>query len=327
MNQSSQYISEKVRRISGSCSTFLQDSNSNFSCRGAMTFVGSESEEDSDNKYDSISFNVGDSITGRISLIYKDVSPLPYDYILYTTLNNTYLLYIISCNQDDKTSWNATTEILDQWSENSDGINNANDINVSIGCITRVLNRRFLTEEITTNPIIDRSALTVKGYVDISKNSNIDYGLRFNVTSKNSNTLGNFRIQLEFNTDLASPAMDTIIAQRFVAPDSEIPEKMTFRGYMGKYSCLEEVGTYNFDNEKLDNFTVIIKDYNDGLDSKNFSKDICIPRGVLEEARDKGFPYTCKIYGYVNLHDDTYTKVYIGDMSDEIYSTIDEMST
>ena len=54
MNQSSQYISEKVRRISGSCSTFLQDSNSNFSCRGAMTFVGSESEENSDNKYGSI---------------------------------------------------------------------------------------------------------------------------------------------------------------------------------------------------------------------------------------------------------------------------------
>ena len=86
MNQSSQYISEKVRRISGSCSTFLQDSNSNFSCRGAMTFVGSESEENSDNKYGSIIFNVGDSITGRISLTYENVSPLQYDYILYMYL-------------------------------------------------------------------------------------------------------------------------------------------------------------------------------------------------------------------------------------------------
>lgn len=355
-------ISEKVRRISGACSTFLPGVDGSIGNRGPMTFLGSTDYPDPDHylgtKTITFMLPVEPHSWCSIRNTYGYLAPIPFDYIIYATENHTYLMYIVTIDSANQNGWTVTTELIDQWDTAIENPEDPELLDVTIGCIGRLISRKYMTRGMTTSPVLDPDNLHVSGYANNAMTNSIGYGFRFNVTARNAPTLGHFRIQLEFNTMLQSPAMDTIIAERFVDPSTAINsnivmeeqqqeravgqynrEKLTFRGYMGNYSCsskqpnynvyppIEGGGSYNFDHEKLDNFTVIIKDFNEGLTEQNFSRDICIPKSVLKNARSKGYPYICKIYGYVNAHDRIYHKIYIGDVSQDLYNIIDGIST
>jgi hypothetical protein len=330
-------LSEKIERISGACSTFIPGKNGETGNRGAMTFIGSTDYLPTDIAQSVIRFyHPNGSNTESIILNTYQIDPMPYDYIIYAENHHTYLMYIISVehipSQEPVQVWLATTELIDQWDyyltpEDED------TIDVTVGCIGRQLTIPYMTNGLSNNPVIEQGGLSIKGYADNIIQVSMDYGFRFNVTSRNSDTLGPFRIQLEFNTTQQSPAMDTIIASKFTQSNIK-NDLLTFRGYMGNYSCKSDVngGSYNFDNEKLDNFTVIIKDFKEGLSVKNWSRDICIPKNILINARANNHKYVCKIYGYAMVNKNTiyentiYDKIYIGDMTDALYNIIDGMS-
>lgn len=344
-------ISEKINRISGACSTFLPGIDGSVGNRGPMTFLGSSDYTDPDHylgtKNIQFTLPVEPYSFCSIRNTYGYTDPLPFDYIIYAMEHHTYLMYIVSVDSTDQYKWNVTTELIDQWDTGIEDPDDPEIIDVTIGVIDRMITIKYMTRGIAPNFILDPDNLHITGNADNIETGSLKYGFRFNVTSRTAQTLGHFRVQLEFNTNLQSPAMDTIIAEKFIDPSTminrnlsaegqpEIPldqynmEKLTFRGYIGNYSCSAKQGggTYNFDNEKLDNFTVIIKDFDEGTKDRNFSKDICIPKSVLKDARSLGHPYTCKIYGYVNTHDKIYHKIYIGDLTSDLYSIIDGMST
>lgn len=78
------------------------------------------------------------------------------------------------------------------------------------------------------------------------------------------------------------------------------------------------IASMNFDDEKLDNFVVIIKDYDDGVGSMTYTSDIRIPKDVIINASKANHPYKCYAYIYLNNEDKTYKKILLSDMTNSI---------
>ena len=75
------------------------------------------------------------------------------------------------------------------------------------------------------------------------------------------------------------------------------------------------IASENFDDEKLDNFNVTIKDYNDGNGQMSYQSTIYLPKDVIINASNAGHPYTCNMYLYVNDINGSKEKVFIRNMS------------
>lgn len=76
-----------------------------------------------------------------------------------------------------------------------------------------------------------------------------------------------------------------------------------------------EVVSENFDDEKLDNFEVTIKDYSDGIGEQSYRTTTFIPIDVLRNAYNAGHPYKCLLYLYVNGTNGSKEKIFMRDMS------------
>lgn len=76
-----------------------------------------------------------------------------------------------------------------------------------------------------------------------------------------------------------------------------------------------EVVSENFDDEKLDNFEVTIKDYSDGIGEQSYQITTFIPIDVLKNAYNAGHPYTCLLYLYVDGANGSKEKIFMRDMS------------
>ena len=76
-----------------------------------------------------------------------------------------------------------------------------------------------------------------------------------------------------------------------------------------------EVVSENFDDEKLDNFEVTIKDYSDGIGEQSYQTTTFIPIDVLKNAYNAGHPYKCLLYLYVDSTNGSKEKIFMRDMS------------
>ena len=76
-----------------------------------------------------------------------------------------------------------------------------------------------------------------------------------------------------------------------------------------------EVVSENFDDEKLDNFEVTIKDYSDGIGELSYQTTTFIPIDVLKNAYNAGYPYKCLLYLYVDGANSSKEKIFMRDMS------------
>jgi hypothetical protein len=76
-----------------------------------------------------------------------------------------------------------------------------------------------------------------------------------------------------------------------------------------------EVVSENFDDEKLDNFEVTIKDYSDGVGEQSYQTTTFIPIDVLKNAYNAGHPYKCLLYLYVDGINGSKEKIFMRDMS------------
>ena len=94
----------------------------------------------------------------------------------------------------------------------------------------------------------------------------------------------------------------------------------------GKYDPIPEnpdIISDNFDDEKLDNFEVTIKDYTEGEGEISYTTTKYIPIDVIKNAYNANHPYKCILYLYV---DGTKTnqkeKIYMKDLSDTINTSV-----
>ena len=78
----------------------------------------------------------------------------------------------------------------------------------------------------------------------------------------------------------------------------------------------------NFDDEKLDNFVMTIKDYNQGVGNMSYKSTIYIPKDVIINAINKNHPYKCNMYIYVNGINGSKEKVWMRDLSTLINNTV-----
>ena len=82
------------------------------------------------------------------------------------------------------------------------------------------------------------------------------------------------------------------------------------------------IASENFDDEKLDNFNVTIKDYNDGNGQMSYQSTIYLPKDVIIKASEAGYPYTCNMYLYVNGINGSKEKVFVKNMTNTINNEI-----
>ena len=85
-----------------------------------------------------------------------------------------------------------------------------------------------------------------------------------------------------------------------------------------------EVVSENFDDEKLDNFEVTIKDYSDGIGEQSYRTTTFIPINVLRNAYNAGHPYKCLLYLYVDSTNDSKEKIFMRDMSSTFNTAVNE---
>ena len=76
-----------------------------------------------------------------------------------------------------------------------------------------------------------------------------------------------------------------------------------------------DIVSENFDDEKLDNFEVTIKDYSEGVGEASYNTTTYIPIDVLRNAYNAGYPYRCLLYLYVDCANGSKEKVFVRDMS------------
>lgn len=115
----------------------------------------------------------------------------------------------------------------------------------------------------------------------------------------------------------------------------ETGELLTFRGYLSNYTLgyrdtdidgniINGCITENFDDEKLDNFEIIIKNYEDGIGTTMYNSDVFIPGIVLLNAwaKNNNYKYRCNLYLYIENTNGTIDKAFLGDFTDDIYDEL-----
>ena len=138
------------------------------------------------------------------------------------------------------------------------------------------------------------------------KEENAEFAM-FSIVPAETASIRDIKIEAEFYTDNASPEMGSILPDMWSNPKDQTVTSNNYPfGYLENYSY-----KINYDSENLDNFTVILKDWNSeaGLDTK-------IPTHLFDG-------YTVYIYAYVaeNSNENSLNKYFITSItSDEISS-------
>ena len=356
---------------SGSTSTFIPGGTGSSGTRAGVTFYGSKSQ--SVQTSDTITFSLNNENVTIDNQYGESIIPATYDFIVYADDNITYLLSIVEVSNNI-----CYTSIIDSWntqSQSSDSQKtNVSDIALNIDCNVAdyqeyIGYKKYISTSVLSNTNnLETAEYTGTNDIDMLK-MHSSCAFTFTISSLNDNTIGNYKIILEFITDWSSPAMDTRIAKKFQEPGQycNIPEYdsstqyKTFRGYFSNYSCkgIENQNAYsntcsscgshnliftssegkiishcllcgnevildninpknaseNFDDEKLDNFVVTIKDYDQGVRSMSYKSTIYIPKDVIINAINANHPYSCNMYIYVDGTNGTKEKVWMRDLS------------
>ena len=295
---------------SGQTSIFLPGSRGNSGRRGNITYFSTEKASSDPGSisfdYEDESYSVNNTLTDTSG---NPLTPTPGDYIMLANQsNNTVTMFLV----ESADSYRVTVSFIDKINVQY----NINDIAPSD--ITIIANG-------TTSPLTkmvsfkELSAIGAVQFPDGYKvNSNTK--LKFSFKTKISNgTLGKYRIVLEFITQNTSPAMCSNIARKFNKQNiSNLYTKLggsdlcDYRGYLYLYDRENaiEKNYPNFDNEYLDNFELIIKDYNEGVGSQEFTKYVNIQSSVIFEN-----DYKCYAYIYLPSTTGLSEKCIIGEIN------------
>lgn len=264
------------------------------------------------------------------------------DYIVYSDISKTYLARI--------TELPSETEIIDIWESPKDNISKSlNDIDIEVVYTSK---EYTINELLETNFIApsDKLFSTNGGMASPISNTHKNNDIKiFTIITKNTNPIGEYKIELEFTTDLVSPNMDSILTDKFIRNetinlfagikfiDNGIVQidnqtynepKFTLRGAIENYNRKKKGSSIDFDGEYLERFSLIIKDFLDGVGMMSYSTNIQIPLAPLKRVLTTKkqnttyyYDYKCFIYIYTKNNDNTYTKSIIGEIPiDELIS-------
>lgn len=130
---------------------------------------------------------------------------------------------------------------------------------------------------------------------------------KFYVTSSMSKEeKAKYRLEAEFtSTGFKKPMMSTMRPKLWIGSSEEElnPQDLIYERKYGKADNFNH--RMNFDREDPGDFTVVIKDYNEGNDVRVFSSSVIIPQHFEED-------YTMTIYGYYKASSDHCVKLYFG---------------
>lgn len=265
------------------------------------------------------------------------------DYIVYSDISKTYLVRITELNP-------TKTEIIDTWEiskENGEKLSNDIDIEVVYTSKEYKINELLETNFIApSDKLFSTNGGMASPISSTHKNNDIKI---FTIITKNTNPIGEYKIELEFTTDLVSPNMDSILTDKFIRNetinlfagikfiDNGIVQidnqtynepKFTLRGAIENYNRKKKGSSIDFDGEYLERFSLIIKDFLDGVGMMSYSTNIQIPLAPLKRVLTTKkqnttyyYDYKCFIYIYTKNNDNTYTKSIIGEIPiDELIS-------
>lgn len=148
--------------------------------------------------------------------------------------------------------------------------------------------------------------------------------INFYIESNNGRKLNGYRIMLEFSTNFTSPGVDGILSNKFQETDQGFSPALgdssinvyptSLRGCAADYSNVQGQFPYiklmNFDNENLENFYLLIKDFKDGENDTGFIKNVNLMYEPLV-----GRKYECSIIIFVKTANGFYEKRYIGSLN------------
>ena len=206
------------------------------------------------------------------------VDPEPYDYILFVDRNSTYILLISSVEYGDyHTPTKCYCKIIDVWRKPSNEAQQITDVSE----ITDTINIYCTKYDMGYKTLSDQQYTSYDKTPSLENVHSFDTLRNFLITSKNTNKpIGNYKIELDFISDYNTTLCSSIIKDKFSSNDNY------FFGDIKKYNRDRETdGEFNgmsFDAEKLDSFTVTIKDYNDGVGELTYNSTVTIPIKLLK---------------------------------------------
>lgn len=240
--------------------------------------------------------------------------PEPYDYIIYIDKNVTYLLLI------EDVAYNkfyepiiCTCKTLDTWIKSDDIATHIDDTteltdNLKMYCVNQHI-KRIVLDEIAT-----KETGTDTGYYEpVTKTIKDDNTVKnFLITSTNGN-LGNYKITAEFVYKKEyTLIVHSIIASRFTGADD------TIIGEPRLYD--RNTSIQNFDDECLDTFEIIIKNFNDGINDITYTPTI---KFYIPESRQD--LYDVNIYMYYKKLNGGYNKFLVNSMSYKEFIAWDDL--
>lgn len=233
--------------------------------------------------------------------------PEPYDYIIYVDKNETYLLLIeeileghffepIPCK----------CKILDVWKRSKNiatHIDNTSELtdNIKLYCVNQSIKRVVLDNTENINAL--KSEYNNDYITPITKTIKDETLLKNFLITSSKNKLGDYKITAEFMyTKEYTLPVHTIIAERFTEDGNTL---------IGNPLSFDRNGSLpqNFDDEKLDTFEIIIKDFKDGLNNSTFSSSVKV---YIPEIRQD--LYTVNIFMYYKKRNGGYNKFLLNSM-------------
>ena len=237
-----------------------------------------------------------------------DEYPEPYDYIIYVDKNVTYLLMITSVSENEYYEPIAChCKILDTWKKSEDMatyIANIDDITDNI----KMYHVNYPVKKIVTD---DDKIITElkKDYVtecDVyTKRINDETRFKnFLIVSPSLKPIGDYKITVEFLYKKDNPFIDSIISKLFIKGENN--------SVIGSPTKFQRGQT--FDDENLNTFEVIIKDYDDGKNELSFNST---QKFYIPKHRQKD--YIVYIYIYYKKLNGGYNKVLVNKMKYETF--------
>lgn len=291
------------RKIDGATSLGLPGVQGNKGMRSRVFFYGNSSVQDETHRKIYIGTTQSDLNTKTKYAIITDdnVIPEPYDYVLYTTVGYDYILIILSVAKDGDNFKCIVKKIdeldLTKSSSTSDSLGSI-ELNFNINKVKRSITKRKRNpfdyclyrirysgfwgwgayDHTTSFPRIE-SETTNNELVDIS----------LSIPSNSSYVFdSNIKVTVEFFTR-QSFVMDTMLHKKF---DGVSNLRNTYRGDYEKYSIVKQDGNtfterpINFDDERLENFIYVIKDFDEGVGTRNFTASFPLMTPSLKRAHN-----------------------------------------
>lgn len=198
--------------------------------------------------------------------------PEPYDYIFYTSGTFDYI-YVIK-KVTGTSSFNCEVEEIDKIDLSHTESSFSGLTNFTLNIVSRAWTRSVRNMDIYNTFWSTGNDYYVYPTKSMQTTYNLLYDFSIAIPSTSNYTFTpDIKITIDFNS-IQSFQMDSMLFDKFTSNPSEYN---TYRGNIEKYAIKDYYGNtqiINFDDERLENFSITIKDYYDGIGSKYFTNSI-----------------------------------------------------